>query len=205
VAAKAAVEAAGGQIVGRETAEVTATNLTTQVIALKNSGADGILAFQFPNPLVVFFNQAAENGLNVPIFGGSSAALAIQTKNVKSDALKNVWGSDDCVPVADTENKVAQDFVAAYKAKYNSDPNYAGAEAYDSIYLLTEAAKKAGKIDKKAIATALSTIDWQGACEHYKADAGHGLHHSTYVENFDSSGKPSLKKRIDIPAPAGGG
>src|SRR5205085_2397730 len=83
-------------------------------------------------PEVVLFNQMSDNSFDVPVMGGASSGLAIATKNVKADALKNVLGIDDCVPVSDTINPPAKDFTAAYRAKYNIDPGYAAAEAYDS-------------------------------------------------------------------------
>jgi branched-chain amino acid transport system substrate-binding protein len=204
-AAKPAIEAAGATIVSQQSAATDATNLTTQILAFKNAGADAILAFEFPNPMVVLFNQMVDNGVNIPAMGGASAGLAIATKNVKAEALKNALGIDDCVPVADTTNKVAVDFTAAYKAKFNADPQYAAAESYDSIYLVAEAVKTAGKLDKKAIADALRTITYQGACEKYKADAGQGLHHASYVESFDANAKPTIVKTFAVPALAGGG
>ena len=205
-AAKPAIEAAGATVASQQSAATDATNLTTQILAFKNAGVDAVLAFEFPNPMVVLFNQAADNALNVPIMGGASAGLAIATKNVKANALPNVLGIDDCVPVADTTNKVAVDFTAAYRAKFNNlDPGYAAAEAYDSVYLAAEALKKAGKLDKKALADALRTLEYQGACEKYKADSAQGLHHASYIETFDATGKPKIVKTVAIPAPAGGG
>lgn len=203
--AKPAIEAAGATVVSQQSAATDATNLTTQILAFKNAGADAVLSFEFPNPEVVLFNQMSDNSFNVPVMGGASSGLAIATKNVKADALKNVLGIDDCVPVSDTINPPAKDFTAAYKAKYNIDPGYAAAEAYDSVYLAAEALKTAGKLDKKALADALRTITYQGVCEKYKADAGQGLHHASYIESFDAAGKPLVVKAVSIPAPAGGG
>jgi len=204
-AAKPAIEAAGATVVSQQAAATDASNLTTQILAFKNAGADAILAFEFPNPVVVLFNQASDNSLNVPDMAGASAGLGIATKNVKPDALKNALGIDDCVPVADTTNKLAIDFTAAYKAKYNIDPGYAAAEAYDSVYLAAEALKTAGKLDKKALADALRTITYQGVCDKYKSDAGQGMHHASFIESFDQNGKPVIVKAVVIPAPAGGG
>ena len=48
---------------------------------------------------------------------GASAGLAIATKKVNANGCQNASGIDDCVPVADTTNKVAVDFTAAYRAK----------------------------------------------------------------------------------------
>ena len=150
----------------------------------------------FPNNQVVILNQAAENGYNVPIFGGASNALAIATKNVTPAGLKNAWGIDDCVPSVDSR---AADFAEKYKAKYNSAPGYAAAEAYDQIMILKMAIEKVGKLDKKAIADTLRTIEYKGACEDYKTDAGQGMHHSSYVESFDSAGVPKIEQKISIP------
>lgn len=195
-AVKPAIEAAGGQVVSRQDADVTATNFTTQILALKNAGADGVALFMFPNNQVVILNQAAENGLNVPIFGGASNALAIATKNVTAAGLKNAWGIDDCVPAVDTR---AADFAAKYKAKYGTAPGYASAEAYDGIMILKAAIEKVGKLDKKAIADALRTMEYKGACEDYKTDSGQGMHHSSYIESFDASGNPKIEQKISIP------
>ena len=54
-------------------------------------------------------------------------------------------------------------------------------------------------------ADALRTITYQGACEKYKADAGQGLHHASYVESFDANAKPTIVKTFVVPAPTGGG
>jgi len=42
-------------------------------------------------------------------------------------------------------------------------------------------------------------------CEKYKADAGQGLHHASYIESFDATAKPVIVKPVSIPAPTGGG
>lgn len=201
-AVKPAIEAAGGQVVIRQDADVTATNFTTQVLALKNAGVDGVALFMFPNNQVVIYNQAAENGLNVPIFGGASTGLAIATKNVTAAGLKNAWGIDDCAPSVDPR---AKDFADKYKAKYGVAPGYAAAETYDQVFIIKAAIEKAGKLDKKAVADALRQTNYKGACADYTVDPGQGLNHAAYIESFDATGLPKIEKTIAIPAPANGG
>ena len=197
-AAAKAIEANGAKVVGREVNETTDTDLTAKVIALKNKNPDGILAFTFPNNLAVFYNQAADNGLNVPIFGGSSAGLIVGT--VKSNARANVWGTDDCVPASDAATK---DWVAKYEKKFNkkmSGSGYAIAEAYDSIGMAVQAAKTANSLDPKKIADQLRSQTYKGICETYKADPGQGLHHTTHVVQFDANGIAQSKKKLEVPA-----
>jgi len=145
----------------------------------------------------VFYNQAADNGLNVPIFGGSSAGLIVST--VKNNARANVWGTDDCVPSSDPATK---DWVAKYEKKFNKKmvgSGYAVAEAYDSLGMAVEAAKTANSLDPKKIADTLRTQTYKGICETYKADAGQGLHHTTFVVQFDANGVAQSKKKLEVP------
>jgi branched-chain amino acid transport system substrate-binding protein len=194
-AAKPAIEAAGGTVVDTETHEVTDTNLTSKVLGLKNKGVDGIVAFTFPNTGVVLFNQMADNGLNVPIMTGAIAGLATATGSVNADAIKNLYGFDDCAPAVESQ---AADFLAAYKAKFNKNPSYSAAQAYDSLSIIKQAVEKAGSNDKDAIAEALKSVDYEGACVHYKADEGNGFSQSAVLETFDSAGTPKVVKKVDL-------
>jgi branched-chain amino acid transport system substrate-binding protein len=195
-AAAAQIEANGGEVVARESNETTDTDLTAKVIALKNAEPEAIIAFTFPNNLVVLYNQAADNGLDVPIFGGSSAGLIIDA--VAADARANVWGTDDCVPVSDPETA---EWRAAYEEKFDktmTGSGYAIAESYDSIMLVVEAIKTANSTDKEAIADAMREIEYDGICTTYKADEGQGLHHSSDIVQFDADGAAQSKKKVEV-------
>ena len=199
-AAAAKIKAAGAEVVDRETNATTAQDLTAQVLAFKSKGVDAIIAFNFPNPIVVLSNQLADNGVNVPLFGGSSAGIAVASGSVKSAALTNLWGTDDCAPAA-LADQASKDFAAAYTKKYNKalpGTGYAVAEAYDGVKLAAAAIAKAGSLNDKAIADALRSIDYKGACAEYKADAGQGMNHNTVVEVFDPKGLPQIKKTVAV-------
>jgi branched-chain amino acid transport system substrate-binding protein len=195
-ASAARAEELGLEIVARESNETTDTDLTAKVTALKNADPDVVLAFSFPNNLVVLYNQAADNGLDVPIFGGSSAGLIIDA--VSADARANVWGTDDCVPVSDPETA---DWRAAYEEKFDktmTGSGYAIAESYDSIMFVVEAIKTANSTDKEAIADAMREIEYDGICTTYKADEGQGLHHSSDIVQFDADGAAQSKKKVEV-------
>jgi branched-chain amino acid transport system substrate-binding protein len=195
-AAAAQIEKNGGTVVARETNETTDTDLTAKVIALKNANPDAVIAFTFPNNLVNLYNQAADNGLDVPIFGGSSAGLIV--KAVNSEARANVWGTDDCVPIS---NPDTADWKAAYEEKFDKTmvgSGYAVAEAYDSVLLAVAAIQKANSTDPQAIADAMRELEHDGICTNYKADAGQGLNHETHVVQFTDDGVAESKKQIEV-------
>jgi len=192
------IAANGGTVAGKEVHEAADTNLTAKVLALKNSGAEAIQIFSFPNNQANFYNQAADNGLTVPTMGGASAALALATGIVKPAALPTIYGIDDCVPAAETTG-TPKKFADAYKAKYNQTAGYSAALAYDSLGIIAAAVKSANSTDPKAVADALRKITYAGACEPgYKADSGQGLHHLSFIESFSSAG-PKIEKKVDVP------
>ena len=88
----------GCEIVTTQTNGFADTDLTQQVLAFKDAGVDGIVAFDYPNPFGVFVKQMQDNGLTIPILGGASLGLAVDSKAI-TDASKLVI-IDDCVPVA---------------------------------------------------------------------------------------------------------
>jgi branched-chain amino acid transport system substrate-binding protein len=194
-AAKPVIEADGATVVDTETHEVTDTNLTSKVLGLKNKGVDGIVAFTFPNTGVVLFNQLADNGLNVPIMTGAIAGLATNTASVSAAGVKNLYGFDDCAPAVESQ---ASDFLAAYKAKFSKNPTYSAAQAYDSLEIIKQAVEKAGSADKEKVAEAMKSVDYAGACVHYKADAGNGLSQSGVLETFAQDGTPTVVKKVDL-------
>jgi branched-chain amino acid transport system substrate-binding protein len=168
------------------------------VTALKNANPDVVLASTFPNNLAVFFNQAADAGLDVPIFGGSSAGLIQAALNEKSRA--NAWGTDDCVPASDPG---AAEWKAAYEKKFNKTmigSGYAVAEAYDALIFAVEAIKSAGSTDPDAVAEAMRTLEYDGVCTTYKADAGQGLHHATDIVKFNADGVGESQKLLALDA-----
>ena len=198
--AAAKIKELGGEVVARETNATTASDLTAQVLSYKSKGAEAILGFNFPNPMVVLANQLADNGVNIPLFGGSSAGIGVASGSIKPTALANLWGTDDCAPAA-LADPVSKTFADAYTAKYGKalpGTGYTAAEAYDGVKMAAAAIVQAKSTDPKLVAAALRTISYKGVCATYQANAGQGMHTGTVVEQFDSKGIPVIKKSFVV-------
>ncbi|MFN2520861.1 MAG: ABC transporter substrate-binding protein [Candidatus Limnocylindria bacterium] len=101
------------------------------------------VAKQFPSGLKI----VGSNGFNSPavITGAGAAASSI--------IVGTAWSK------ANTD-KTNQDFIAAYKAKYNADPDQFAAQAYSGLLVLAEAMKKSGNPnDHAALKKALEGIN----------------------------------------------
>ena len=198
-AAEKIVKDKGGEILARRTNEASATDLTEQVLAMK--GADAVIDFNFPNPLGVVANQLVQNGVKAKHADGASSGLAVASGSVKGEAATNLYGVDDCVPTEDSR-AVASEFSKAFKAKNGYDPDYAAAEAYDSVMLLAEAVKHERSTDPSKVATALRSLTYEGLCDpNYKSDSEQILHHQSYFLTFTANGERKVVRRFTVPDP----
>jgi branched-chain amino acid transport system substrate-binding protein len=190
---KAVLDKAGVEIVAEEKNETTDTDLSAQVLAIKEAGPDLILDANFPNPLIAFANQLIENDVKVPHLDGSSAGIGFASGNIEPAALEFLHGVDDCVPTIEQK-----EWAAEYKAKYGYDPNYQSAETYDLVHIVKDAIERAGSADPIEIQKALATMDYEGICTTYKPDAGNGIHHNTAMLGF-KGGTITVEKSIPLP------
>ena len=94
--------------------------------------------------------------------------LGIASQATNSTFWKDTNGAADGVlfqsvsgpSVAMTSKSVP--FADAFNKKYGNFPSYAGYTAYDEVYYIADAAKRAGSTDADKLVAALETTDWEG-------------------------------------------
>jgi ABC-type branched-subunit amino acid transport system substrate-binding protein len=183
------------KVVNTTTNALNATDMTEQVLSIKDSGANVILSANFPAPSGVLVNQLRQNGVTTPFVGGASMNLAIDANSVQS--LDNVWASDDCVPELEKDAQ-AKKFVKAFTKEYGSAPNYASAQVYDTFHIVANAVAKAGH-DQKAIDKALAATDYNGVCD-LRNDNNNVLGRSVTIYKYagPTDKKKVLVKKVDV-------
>ncbi|WP_158550672.1 ABC transporter substrate-binding protein [Geodermatophilus sp. TF02-6] len=111
------------------------------IMAILQTGASNVTAMQ----------QLRQAGYTGPVLGNSGAGAG-NLKPAGADGAGMVWPVDFNYQQTATSS---QDFVQAYRAKYDEDPlNYA-AEAYDAAYFLARSIAAAGSADRAAIKDAM--------------------------------------------------
>jgi branched-chain amino acid transport system substrate-binding protein len=108
-------------------------------------------------PTVQWKNQQVP----IPMLGVASQAtnetFGKDTNNASDGVLyQGVSGPD----VAVTPKSVP--FAEGFKAKFGNYPSYAGYTAYDEVYYIADAAKRAGSTDADKMVDALEKTDWEG-------------------------------------------
>jgi branched-chain amino acid transport system substrate-binding protein len=96
-----------------------------------------------------------------PMFGVASQATNSTFWKDTNGATEGVLYQGVSGPgVAVTEKTLP--FVDAFVKKYGNTPSYAGYTAYDDVYIITDAIKRAGSDDSDKLVTAMEATDYVG-------------------------------------------
>lgn len=148
----------GGQIVFDEKFDIGSFDFRTQIKRMENSGAEGVfvVALNFQNGNIV--KQMDEIGTKLKIFG----QFEIEDPVFLKHAGKGADGVYYVYPeIMNTEESNA--FIAAYKEKYDTEPNYYSYIGYDSLKLYDYAINQCGITDSKCATDAiLAAKDFSG-------------------------------------------
>ncbi|WP_249158654.1 ABC transporter substrate-binding protein [Bradyrhizobium tropiciagri] len=108
-------------------------------------------------PTVQWKNQQVP----IPMFGISSQATNETFGKDTNDAAEGVLYQGVSGPnVAVTPKSVP--FAEAFKKRFGNYPSYAGYTAYDEVYYIADAVKRAGSIEADKMVAALEQTDWEG-------------------------------------------
>jgi branched-chain amino acid transport system substrate-binding protein len=105
--------------------------------------------------------QWKQQEVPVPMFGISAQATNSSFWNDTNGAVEGIlYQAVSAADVAVTAKTLP--FVAAFKAKYGNVPSYCGYTAYDEVYYIADAIKRAGSTDPDKLVDALERTDYVG-------------------------------------------
>ena len=105
--------------------------------------------------------QWKQQEVPIPMFGISSQATNSSFWNDTNGAVEGVLYQAVSGPDVAVTPKTLP-FVSAFKTKFGNFPSYAGYTAYDEVYYIADAIKRAGSTDPDKLVTALEATDWIG-------------------------------------------
>ena len=105
--------------------------------------------------------QWKQQEVPIPMFGISSQATNSSFWNDTNGAVEGVLYQAVSGPGVAVTPKTLP-FVNAFKAKYGNFPSYCGYTAYDEVYYLADAIKRAGSTDSDKLVDALEKTDYVG-------------------------------------------
>lgn len=155
-AMKAAAEDLGLEILTTQTFQIGQSDYKAQLTEIKDLNPDLILASALYNEGAVIMKQARDAGIDVPFVGGNgfNSPQVIEIAGDAGDGLivATPWFTGN-------EAEKAQSFVEKYTDKYGMEPDQFAAQAYDGLYIMADALKRAGQDDRDALRDALTETE----------------------------------------------
>ncbi|MFE4350567.1 ABC transporter substrate-binding protein [Peribacillus butanolivorans] len=192
---KEAFTANGGKIVREEAYVTKDTDFRATLTRIKSAKPEFIFLPGYYEEVGLILKQAREDGIDVPFMGGDGWDSPKVVEIAGAEALKNTFITNHYSP--EDEDAKIQDFVAAYKKKYNKTPDAFAALGYDTGYYLADAIKRSGDASPEKIRKALEDVkDLQLVSGTLNLDENHDpIKSATILEYVD--GKQTFKTKIN--------
>ena len=163
---KAKYTAMGGEISGFEGHATGATDFKAQLTKIISTKPEVLYVSDYYNDVALIAKQARELGFKGPLLGGDGWDSP-KLVEVGGAAMEGCFFTNhDLDPV----RPIVQDFRKKYQAKFGAEPDGLAVLAYDSVNLMCDAIKRAGKTEGPAIKVALAATDMDVVSGHIKFD-----------------------------------
>ena len=146
-----AFEKGGGKIVANEAFRSGELDFRAQLGKIKQGNPDVLFIPTMQKEAALASKQARDLGINATFMGGDGWGSP-DLMDLGGQAVEGAY----FVNLAALEDPAIQDFVKEYKAKYNQDPVLPNPlMAYDAVYWLVDAMKRAGSTDGTKVRDAM--------------------------------------------------
>lgn len=166
---KEAFVAGGGEVVAEMKYAEGDKDFKAQLTSIRAAGVDAIFNPGYYNEGALIVKQARDLGIALPIFGADSweaqALIDLGGKAIEGAYLCSHYSPDDPSPRV-------QEFVKAYRARFNAIPDSNASLGYDSVLVLVDAIRRAGSADSAKIRDAIAaTKDFEAVTGRITIDA----------------------------------
>ncbi len=157
-----ALEAYGSKVSADISTEAAQVDFSAAVLKAKQSNADALFVYLNEEESARALRELRKQGWNKPIVGETT----LTGQKVIELAGEAANGAVAHVGLtADAPGALMKKYKDAYQRDYKAGSDHNGIKGYTGVYVLKAAIEKAGKVDSKAIATALKGLEIKAAKE----------------------------------------
>jgi len=159
----------GVQVVADETYGAKDTDMTAQLTKMRqNSQIQAVLNAGFGAGPAIVTKNFRQIGMTVPLYQshGVASKKYIELSGNAANGVRLPAAAllvADSLPASDPQKKVVEAYKYAFESRFKQDVSTFGGHAYDGLFLVVDAMKKAGSTDKAKVRDALESIrGWMG-------------------------------------------
>lgn len=160
------------------------TDFQAALTKMKGKEFDAIVVPGYYTEAGKIVNQARGMGIDKPIVGGDGFNGEEFVQQATAERASNIYFISGFSTTVDVSAK-AKAFLEAYRAKYNEEPSTFSALAYDSVYLVANAAKGA-KNSGEIKDNLAKTKDFDGVTGQTSFDADHNTVKTAYMMTMNN-------------------
>ncbi len=151
-----ACEKYGVELVAEPTYNNGDKDFKPQLLTIKDKGAEAIFMWGLYTEAALIAQQAQQLGVNAQLFGASGMA-AQKLIELGGEAAQGLILTQTFLP--DSDHPKVRAFVDKYRDKFNESPIPHAAQAYDTVYIIADAVRRAGSNDPRKLRDAISTTE----------------------------------------------
>jgi branched-chain amino acid transport system substrate-binding protein len=182
----------GGRVVQTFRFDESQSDFTAELQQILQLKPDAIVLSAYPVQAADILAQASQLNVQGPFVGGDALAN-IALAPATSAAEHGVYAMSPFFD--DGQNPVAKEFTRLYREKYGTPPDMYAALAYDTVYIVREAVRRANSTNPQKIAEALGQIsDWQGVRGKISMNPHKQVDAPAIVVKFTSTGFQEIER-----------
>jgi len=158
----------GVSVVSREYTNNKASDFNAILTKIRARQPDVIVYGGMDDTAGPMAKQIHQLGIKAPLLAGDGTCSPefIKLAGIGADVLT-------CSRAGEAVEKLPKgaQFMAKYKAKFGTEVQIYAPYAYDAVYVIVDAVRRAGSLDRAAIAAAVATTDYDGLTGHISFDS----------------------------------
>ena len=144
----------GAEVVAVEGYMPEEKDFRSTLVRVRDAKPDGVMLISYYSDAALIARQIKQSGMKLPIVAASSV-YSPKLLELGGDAVEGLFTASRYFP--DDPRPNVQKFVAAFKAKYNKEPDAFNAYAYDTMILMAQVLNDVGP-DRKAVREGLLKV-----------------------------------------------
>ena len=200
-AMNAAVEAAGEYGIETFTEGMTSsdTDVSAQLLKIKNWGADCIFSFTHDADTVLVVRQLFELGMHdIDYVGPNALPMPANIPLIDAEALEGCYAATDYFE--DKNDEVLQAYVQRYAERWNGlEVDRLAALYYAATYVVADSIERAGSTDPQAVKAAMAqTSGLETVLGSLTCDENNDLNSTLFIVQFDGEKNCTLAEKVTL-------